>query len=75
MELDDFDILIPLGLFVSIIQLLIAGVGKINDDSEFKFHPYDSWAGIVLVLIKIVLFLYFSFGIKNLYKNSRNQIK
>ena len=43
MDLDDFDILIPIGLFVGIIQLLIAGVGKINDDSEFKFHPYDSY--------------------------------
>ena len=74
MDLDDFDILIPIGLFVGIIELLIAGVGKINDDSEFKFHPYDSWAGFVLVLIRMVLFLYFSFGIKYIYKNSRNKI-
>jgi len=37
MEIDSFDLTIPLAFLVGLIHLIVIGLGKLSDDSEKKF--------------------------------------
>lgn len=51
MELDSFDVIVPLAILMGIIDLMIMGLGKLTDNSDNKFHLYDGWVGYVIFVI------------------------
>ena len=55
--------------------MMIVGLGKITDDSMYKYHQYESWAGIVIVILRLGLFAYFLVGIQQTIKKARIKIK
>jgi len=74
LELDDFDIYIPLAVMLGVIHMMIMGLSKLTDDSHYKHHIYDGITGILIILIRIGLFIYFLFGIKNTYVKARKKV-
>lgn len=74
-ELEDLEIYIPISFFVTIIHIIIIGLGKLTDDNIDKFHTYDGWVGLVIVLIRLGLYAYFFFGIKETFNRARPKVK
>lgn len=75
MEIDSFDLTIPLAFLIGLIHLIVIGLGKLSDDSEKKFHTYYSWIGIVMVSMRIIAVCIFLYGARQLVKTARFKIK
>lgn len=74
-DFPDPDIYIPISLLVVLLNLLIVGLGRITDDSHYKFSDYEGIPGWLLILIRIGLFAWFSYLVQNLYKTVNGKIK
>lgn len=55
---DDSDIFLPLGILLGVIHIVIVGLSQISEGDSYKFHDYENWAGIVLCVIRILLYIY-----------------
>ncbi|KRX01907.1 hypothetical protein PPERSA_05746 [Pseudocohnilembus persalinus] len=75
MELDSFDVIVPLAILMGIIDLMIMGLGKLTDNSDSKYHLYDGWVGYVILVIQIGLFIYFQFGLNNIKQKASIKLK
>lgn len=75
MQLESFDLYIPLAVLIGIFHVLLMGLNKINDEDHDKFHMYQGWGGFILMLFRLGLFFYFMLGIYRTYKISRENIK
>ena len=51
--------------------MLVVGLGKLNDDSYYKYHPYDGWVGWAIVVIRVILYLYFILNIRDTFSRAR----
>ena len=40
------------------MQMVVVGLGKLTDDSHSKYHQYDGWAGIVVIIIRLGFYIY-----------------
>lgn len=74
-ELEDLEVYVPLSILVVIVHIIIIGLGKLSDDAYDKFHPYDGWVGIVIIIIRLGLYAYFFFGIKESFNRARPKVK
>lgn len=74
-NIEDLDLLIPLGALVATLHLIFAIVGKIGEDDPLKMHDYDSWAGVVLVIVRIIFFAIFMGFAVNTYKKAQKKIQ
>ena len=64
-ELPDSDIFIPIGLLILMLHIVVVGLGRITDDSYYKYSDYEGWAGWIIIgfrLGMLVWFLHCSFG-------------
>eukprot|EP00358_Blepharisma_japonicum_P006634 CAMPEP_0202942116 /NCGR_PEP_ID=MMETSP1395-20130829/2285_1 /ASSEMBLY_ACC=CAM_ASM_000871 /TAXON_ID=5961 /ORGANISM="Blepharisma japonicum, Strain Stock R1072" /LENGTH=74 /DNA_ID=CAMNT_0049638013 /DNA_START=710 /DNA_END=931 /DNA_ORIENTATION=+ len=52
-DFPDPDIYIPISLIVIMFNLLIVGLGRITDDSYYKFSDYEGIPGYLLMIIRI----------------------
>ena len=66
-ELPDFDILIPLCFFIIMIHFLIIGFNRIIEDSYYKFSDYEGVPGVLILIGRLLIWLYFSWSAHNLY--------
>ncbi|CAG9326709.1 unnamed protein product [Blepharisma stoltei] len=65
-EFPDADVYIPVGLMVVLLNLVIVGLGRITDDSYYKFSDYEGIIGFLLILIRIGLWGWFIYLIRGL---------
>jgi hypothetical protein len=68
-EYPEADIYIPVTLLVTMLHVLIVGFGRITDDSHYKFSDYEGEAGMLLVLLRVGMWLWFVYCIKGLLKS------
>jgi len=60
----DFDIWLPLSLFSSFSFIVIGLLNKSRDNWHSKFHVYDTFAGYIMIAIRVVLLTVFAYGIR-----------
>jgi len=53
------DVYIPIVLAVSLINLMIVGLGRITDDAYNKFSDFETIPGYFVILIRILLWFWF----------------
>lgn len=75
MNLEDFEFFLPLLSFVGIIHLLIVGLGRLTDDEFTKNHDYEGFAGYLIIVLRVGLYIYFVMGIHDTFKQARFKIK
>jgi len=56
-DFPDPDIYIPISLIVIMFNLLIVGLGRITDDSYYKFSDYEGIPGYLLMIIRIGIWI------------------
>mmetsp|Transcript_13731 Transcript_13731/g.13751 ORF Transcript_13731/g.13751 Transcript_13731/m.13751 type:complete len:118 (+) Transcript_13731:749-1102(+) len=69
------DIYIPVSLLVVLVNLLIIGLGRITDDSYYKFSDYEGIPGYLLIIFRIGMLMWFLYLIRDLYANGSQKIK
>jgi hypothetical protein len=57
----------PVIAFIAFIHFLAIGLGRITDDSHYKFSDYEGFAGMSIVLMRMGLFGWFIYNVKHLY--------
>lgn len=73
-EFPDVEIYVPVAFLIVVMHLLTAGLGRISDDSYNKFTDYEGVAGILLLLLRLCLFGWFGFSVKQLYRESQGAV-
>ena len=74
-ELQDLEVYIPLSVLVVVVHVIIIGLGKLTDDAHDKYHSYDGWVGIVMILIRLGMYGYFFWGTKETFTRARAKVK
>lgn len=75
LDLEDFDIYIPLIILLGVIHTMIIGISKLTDDSYYKYHIYDGYTGLIIILLRLGMFAYFLLGLIKTYKKARLLIR
>lgn len=65
------DIYIPVVLIVAFLHLVLIGLGKVTDDSSYKFSEYEGIAGVALIILRLVMFTWFLLNAKHLFSLSK----
>ena len=74
-KIEDLDLLAPMGILATLLQITFWAIGRIKDDDPLRTHDYDHWTGYVLFCMKVVFFaLFISFGVQT-YKKVQKKIK
>ena len=74
-EFPDLDISLPISFLVILLNLMIAGLGKLTDDSYSKFTDYEGLAGGLLLTLRLGMWGWFVFSMRELYISSQGQEK
>ena len=74
-EFPDLEIYLPVSFLVVVLQLLIAGLGRLADDSHSKYTDYEGISGILLLCMRIGLWIWFAFNMKSLYNSSQPTLR
>lgn len=62
-EIPDKEVIVPLFMAITVVDLLIMGLGFVNDGSDLKFHSYSGWVGYTIITIRLLIFAYFAYSI------------
>ena len=65
-EFPDLDISLPVALLVVLLNLMIAGLGRLTDDAYSRFTDYDGLAGSLLLLLRVGMWVWFAFNMRSL---------
>lgn len=68
-EFPDTETYIPVILLVVMLHILIVGLGRITDDSYYKFSDYEGVPGIMLVVLRLGLWSWFLYSMRDLLKS------
>ena len=66
-DFPDADVYIPIALLIALLNLMIVGLGRITDDSYYKYSDYEGIPGYLVVAIRLGLWIWFLYLIKQLY--------
>jgi len=63
--LGELDLMIPVCFMVAIVHVMLVGFGKIKDDASYKFHENEGILGWVLLLMRLLLYLWFLWAVQS----------
>ena len=75
LEFEDMDVFIPLGILLGIMHIVIVGVGKIMDNEHYKYHDYENWAGVVVIVIRLLLYVFWVYLFTQTYNTAKRTEK
>ena len=75
LEFEDMDVFIPLGILLGIIHILIVGVGRITDDEYYRYHDYENWAGVFVMVMRVLLFGFWVYLYRGTYQAAKEADK
>lgn len=55
--------------------MMIIGLSKLTDDESHKYHQYGGIPGWIIVILRLGMFLYFLFGVRDTMKTAREKVK
>lgn len=73
-EFPDADIYLPVSLLVGMLHVLIVGIGRVADDSYYKFSDYEGVTGLIIVIMRLGMWGWFVYCINDLLKSVTGQI-
>ena len=74
-DFPDAEIYLPISLFVIVLNLMIVGVGRLTEDFYYKNSDYEGIPGYVLVFIRIALWIWFVYLIKDMQEQQKRNAK
>ena len=75
MHIKNLELVIPVISLVGIIHILIIARGFINNDTDYRYHHYDGWVGIVLVILRLITLGFFLFFINGLIGSVKGKVQ
>jgi hypothetical protein len=60
-DISEFELFLPISVVIGIFKVIIIGLGKLEDNSPFFFHRYDSFVGWIVVAVNLGMWLYFMY--------------
>jgi hypothetical protein len=69
-DFPDADTYIPIVLLVVLVNLMVVGLGRITNDSYYKFSDYEGVPGYIVVVIRVLLWVWFFYSVKTTYTDS-----
>mmetsp|Transcript_10908 Transcript_10908/g.12366 ORF Transcript_10908/g.12366 Transcript_10908/m.12366 type:complete len:415 (+) Transcript_10908:101-1345(+) len=69
-NMQETDIYILSAIFVIMIHLLIAALTYVDDDEHHKFHDFGGVQGAILMLIRLIIFGVFIYGVRDTGKSA-----
>ena len=70
----DIDIYAPISLLVAILNVFIIGISRAFDDSHYKYTAYEGVPGFCFVLLRVLLWVWFIYLVKELQKGANENI-
>lgn len=58
-DISEFELFLPISVVVGIFKVIIIGLGKLEDNSPFFFHRYDSFVGWIITAVNVSMWVYF----------------
>ena len=74
-SMDSFELFLPISILIGIFNVIIIGLGKMEDNSALFFHRYDSFIGWILAAFNIGLYIYFMISLVDTASKSRTNRK
>lgn len=74
-NMQESDIYILSAIFVIMIHLLIAALTYIDDEEHHKYHDFGGVQGVILMVLRLIIFAAFVYGIKETGKKANNKQK
>ena len=74
-DVEDMDLYIPLAILVGLMHMIIVGLGRLTEEDPYRYHDYDSWAGIVISVLKLCFAGLFFFFIKRTHDKAQAKLK
>lgn len=62
-KIGELDLMIPMCFMVGVIHIMLVGFGKIKDDASYKFHENEGVVGWILLVMRMVLYLWFLWAV------------
>jgi Rhodopsin-like GPCR transmembrane domain len=69
-EFEDMDVFIPIGILLAILHVMIVGIGTITNNEHYRYHDYENWAGIVILVLRVLFFMFWAYLFKGTYETS-----
>lgn len=66
------DVYFPVLGILSVIHVAVLAIGKVTDDSHYKFSEYESVSGAVIILLRLGMFVWFMINVRRLFKTAVN---
>lgn len=70
-ELPDMELTLPLSIVVIMLNFIIVGLGRITEDSYYKFSDYEGIPGYILLIFRIGLWVWFAYNAYRLHENAK----
>merc|ERR1719261_1390352 len=64
-KIGELDLMIPMCFMVAVIHIMLVGFGKIQDDASYKYHENEGAVGWVLLILRLLLFVWFLWAVKS----------
>jgi hypothetical protein len=65
----DADTYVPITLLVVMLHFLMVGLGRITDDSYYKFSDYEGVPGVILIVLRLGMWGWFLYCLTGLMKS------
>lgn len=73
-ELPDADVFVPVALLSVFMHLLIVGLGRVTDDTYYKFSDYEGVPGVLLIILRIGMWVWFFINIRQQLSETQGQV-
>lgn len=60
---------------IAMMHFIIVGLGRLTEEDPFRYHDFDSWAGIVLAVVKVILAIVFLYFVSKTYERAHKKLR
>lgn len=75
MGLDHIKSFSPGAVLLGIIHIFLMWLGTSSDNEHDKFHDFENWSGVLIILIRVACFAFFIYLLKHTYSLSEAEDK
>jgi len=69
-KMEDMELIRPIAIVVGIVHVVLVGLGKLQGDTSGKYHEHEGLVGWILLAIRILLYVWFASGVRDLRRKS-----
>ena len=74
-EFPDLEVYLPVTFLVVVLHLMVAGLGRLADDSHSKYTDYEGISGVLLLIMRFGMWAWFAYNMKSLYQSSQPTLR